>query len=57
MDLEKAHKRAFYLNSLKRLSVLLDTGLSEEQLEVCVELLEKEHVAPDVLARILISLG
>ena len=49
-------KRAFHINSLKRLSKLLDCGLSDAQLDICLALLERKLANPEALAQVVCEL-
>ena len=51
-DLEPAQKEALYRQSLHRLSELLDCGLTKEQLDCCISLLNSKLCNPEALAQV-----
>jgi len=54
--LNEHERRAFHINSLKRLSKLLDCGLTDAQLDICFALLERKLANPEALAQVVTEL-
>ena len=55
-QLDDNSRKSFHTSSLKRFSRLLDTGLTDAQLDICLALIERKLVNPEALANVVIQL-
>lgn len=55
-ELDESGKKAFQLNSLKRLAYFLDCGLTSAQLDICLALLQRGLVNAEALANVVSQL-
>jgi len=51
-QLDSGERKAFHKSSLKRLGKLLDCGLTDAQLDICLALIERKLVNPEALAQV-----